>query len=284
MSDCIFCKKTFSCKSNLDRHLSTNTCKSKIFNSQLDVYKQITKEVKLQVEQVLQQLPIESPVKLPIELPVETQLAIIPNTLIFDGEFAGREHEIRITPDKMISVIDFIRVVGGQKKPQNVWYDIKKKYKNELGTFCSQYKFPGQGKTTGPVINVQGMVKLLFLLPGDLAKQFRSKSAEVMIRYLGGDLTLIDEIKAIDQVHINNPNNNLQVFREEVKTQLLLNFDQMNHSSHLLLYFGGKTYIFYTLLVLYDGKWYIKFGIVHIRDFFDRFKEHVTANIFLLNT
>lgn len=47
------------------------------------------------------------------------------------------------------------------------------------------------------------MVKLLFLLPGETAKQFRNKSAETMIRYLGGDLTLIDEIKKIDQEHIN---------------------------------------------------------------------------------
>ena len=60
------------------------------------------------------------------------------------------------------------------------------------------------------------MVKLLFWLPGETAKQFRSKSAEVMIRYLGGDITLIDEIKAIDQEYIINPNNIAHVFREEV--------------------------------------------------------------------
>jgi hypothetical protein len=35
--------------------------------------------------------------------------------LQFDGIFQGKENEIRITPDKMISVFDFIKVAGGQK-------------------------------------------------------------------------------------------------------------------------------------------------------------------------
>ncbi len=210
-----------------------------------------------------------------IELPEETQLVIIPNNLplMFDGEFAGREHEIRITPDKMISVFDFITVVGGQKNFYDTWNDLKKKYGEEILGFSEDYKFGTKKKT--PVVNVQGMVKLLFWLPGDLAKQFREKSAETMIRFLGGDLTLIDEIKAIDQAHVNNPNNNLQVFREEVTNQHLLNFDQINYSKQLLAHFGGKTDVFYMLQVFYSEKLYLKFGIVNIRDFFERFKEHL---------
>jgi hypothetical protein len=98
----------------------------------------------------------------------------IRQTLQFDGIFQGKESEIRITPDNMISVFDFIKVAGGQAKPKNVWYDLEKKYKNELAFFSAQYKFPGQGKT--PVISVAGMVKLLFWLPGETAKKFRSKS------------------------------------------------------------------------------------------------------------
>jgi hypothetical protein len=115
--------------------------------------------------------------------------------LTFDGIFQGREKEIRITSDKQISVFDFIKVVGGQVKPKNVWYELEKKYKNEVALFSGHFKFKGPGQKDTPVINVQGMVKLLFWLPGETAKQFRSKSAETMIRYLGGDLTLIDEIK-----------------------------------------------------------------------------------------
>ena len=52
------------------------------------------------------------------------------------------------------------------------------------------------------------MVKLLFWLPGELAKQFRTKTAEVMIRYLGGDQELVDrlnieiQIEQIEEIEI----------------------------------------------------------------------------------
>ena len=41
-----------------------------------------------------------------------------------------RESEIRITPDKRISVFDFIKVVGGQKNPRDTWKDILKNHKS----------------------------------------------------------------------------------------------------------------------------------------------------------
>jgi hypothetical protein len=193
--------------------------------------------------------------------------------LTFDGIFKGRESEIRITPDKMVSVFDFIKVVGGQINPRKTWADLMNKYKNEIVTFCYYSQF-GKAKAT-PVINVQGMVKLLFWLPGEMAKQFRSKSAETMIRYLGGDLTLIDEIKAIDQMHVENPNNIAQVFREEVNETNRLNYDQINHSKELLSHFGSKTEIFYMLLFSLAECWYLKFGIVNLRCFYERYNEHV---------
>jgi hypothetical protein len=172
----------------------------------------------------------------------------------------------------MISVFDFITVVGGQRNPKDTWQRILNEHSEELGIVakCDYSQF-GKTKKT-PVVNVQGMVKLLFWLPGELAKQFRSKSAEVMIRYLGGDITLIDEIKAIDQVHIENPNNVAQVFRQEV--QGLLNYNQINNSKQLLLHFGSKTNVLYMLIFYYESSWYLKFGIVHVRPFFERYNEH----------
>ena len=54
-------------------------------------------------------------------------------TLEFDGIFQGRESEIRITPDNMISVFDFIKVAGGQANPKQTWTNIQKEHKHELG-------------------------------------------------------------------------------------------------------------------------------------------------------
>lgn len=68
------------------------------------------------------------------------------NKLQFDGIFQGKENEIRITPDNMISVFDFIRVAGGQENPRKTWLDIEKKYKMRLLLFVTTSNLMGQGK------------------------------------------------------------------------------------------------------------------------------------------
>ena len=246
----------------------------KIVEEVIEIEELVVEEVVEKIEEVVkvEELVVEEVVK------VEENMVETPNQLIFSGIFQGREHEIRITSDKMISVFDFIKVVGGQKNPHETWKDIKKKYKNEVLGFSENLKFPGAGQKLTPVINVQGMVKLLFWLPGELAKQFRSKSAETMIRYLGGDLTLIDEIKTIDQQHIDNPNNIAQVFRDEIQPpqiQSLFNQDQINTSKQLINYFGNKNDIFYMFSFKFFENWYAKYGIVgELRELYLRIEEH----------
>ena len=198
--------------------------------------------------------------------------------LKFDGIFQGRESEIRITSNKMISVFDFIKVVGGQIHPYSTWKRILDEHKDEVCAFCANLKFPGAGQKMTPVVNVQGMVKLLFWLPGESAKQFRSKSAETMIRYLGGDLTLIDEIKHIDQVHQANPNNIAQIFRNEVNNNNnnLFTQDLINTSKKLINYYGNKNDIFYMFSFKLAEEWYAKYGIVgELREFHERISQHI---------
>jgi hypothetical protein len=192
--------------------------------------------------------------------------------LQFEGIFKGREKEIRVTPDKQVSVFDFIKVVGGQKNPKKTWYDVQNNRKNELGTFCSQFKFPGQGKTLTPVINVRGMVKLLFWLPGELAKQFRSKSAEVMIRYLGGDMTLINEIKAIDQEHTVNPDNIAQVFRHHVSEANDLLLKQIGQSDYMIKHFHAKSILYLGHVEQNEESQIVKYG--HTSDIKSTHRRH----------
>jgi hypothetical protein len=276
MMICNLCNKSFNTKSNLNRHLNKEIlCIDKKTLHTLiednEVYN-MHKEVE-RILEIQPQKPQKKQQKLPQQ--IEEIQPVIEQTLIFDGVFHGREKEIRITSNKMISVFDFIKVVGGQKDPYSTWNRILNEHKDEVQAFCTNLKFPGSGQKLTPVVNVQGMVKLLFWLPGETAKQFRSKSAEVMIRYLGGDLTLIDEIKAIDQCHVENPNNVAQMFREEVNNNNLLNFNQINNSNQLLSYFGSKTNVLYMLIFYLSEKWYLKFGIVNVRPFFERYNEHV---------
>jgi hypothetical protein len=246
MSDiiCLFCNKSYSKKVSLNKHLIN--CKATILCNPLEIQKfiinytqravNISKDIEQNVEEPLKEITLD----------VEPD-----HLLVFDGIFSGREKEIRITPDKQISVFDFIKVVGGQTQPDKTWKNILKEHEKEVRNYFTNFKFLGQGQRLTPVINVQGMVKLLFWLPGETAKQFRSKSAEVMIRYLGGDTTLIDEIKAIDQEHIDNPNNIAQVFREQVTERQLFNQDQINTSKRLINYYGDKRDILYVFIQVF---------------------------------
>jgi hypothetical protein len=276
---CNICNFEFKQKQALNKHLNEKRCKSILLNDLVKLNKFIEDQNKdLNVLNVLvedqNKIIEEQIVQEFIEEPILEQELI---QLKFDGIFKGKEKEIRITPNKEISVFDFIKVVGGQAQPRKTWLDIEKKYKKEVVTFCNNFKFEGKGQRLTPVVNVQGMVKLLFWLPGELAKQFRSKSAEVMIRYLGGDTTLIDEIKSIDQEHINNPNNIAQVFRNEVTERQLFNQDQINTSKRLINYYGDKRDIFYMFSFKYLEEWYAKYGMVgEVRNFHQRVQQHIS--------
>ena len=281
---CNFCNNTFSQKCNLKKHLVNNKCKSTKISDIININNLLHEQIikldkyeKKEQEQQEQEIVIEE-IKQEQEIVIESVEQEL--QLKFDGIFQGREHEIRITSDKQVSVFDLIKVVGGQANPRKTWADILKNHKEEVVTFCYNLKFPGIGQKLTPVVNVQGMVKILFWLPGELAKQFRNKSAEVMVRYLGGDITLIDEIKAIDQEHQVTPNNIAQVFREEVVQQqqqnVLFNQDQINTSKRLINYYGDKRDIFYAFLFKYKDELYSKYGIAgEVRDFYKRIEEHV---------
>jgi len=138
------------------------------------------------------------------------------------GIFAGKEP--RITKE-YVSVFDIIKVAGGQKNPKETWKNLMKIHEEEVVQFCDYLKFPGAGQRETPCVNAKGLVKLLMWIPGKLAQEFRNQTADIMIRYLGGDTTLINEIKHTDQLHIQNGESN--IFRKVIKKKL--QYDEKNH-------------------------------------------------------
>lgn len=67
------------------------------------------------------------------------------------------------------------------------------------------FKFSGRGQRDTPVINGPGLVRLLFLLPGVNARKFVAESAETLVRHLGGDETLIEQIHHNREIAQQNP-------------------------------------------------------------------------------
>ena len=63
-----------------------------------------------------------------------------------DGGTAG---DIRITPAGQPSVIDMIRVLGGQKDPSKFWRRLKEAHP-EVRTICPDFQFPGPRQRLTP--------------------------------------------------------------------------------------------------------------------------------------
>ena len=66
-------------------------------------------------------------------------------------------------------------------------------------------KFPDalgrKGQKNTPVVDAKGIVEIIMLLPGRQAARVRRQAAELLVRYLGGDLGIIDEVIALRGLH-----------------------------------------------------------------------------------
>ena len=91
----------------------------------------------------------------------------------------------------------------------------------EVTTNCSDLKFPGRGQRKTPVASVRGIVEIIMLLPGQHAARVRRQAAELFVRYLGGDLAIIDEVCAIrglqDKLAVHAPDDPRHLFGAAVE-------------------------------------------------------------------
>ena len=78
----------------------------------------------------------------------------------------------------------------------DTWQDIPNEKKKEVTEFLRDFQFPSQGQRVQPVITLEGALKLIMWLPGELAKDYRSRACCILTRFLGGDSTLVGEIEA----------------------------------------------------------------------------------------
>ena len=111
-----------------------------------------------------------------------------------DDLFKGAK--IRYTTDEpvKISVFDIIKVVTGIQNPRDNYAHLQQTNAEFVGRFY-KYHFSGQGERPTPVCTVPQMIELINILPGQRAARFRQAGAKVLVRVLGGDETLVDEIR-----------------------------------------------------------------------------------------
>lgn len=97
-----------------------------------------------------------------------------------------------------LSIRDIIMVMCDKNgnHANEIWRRVPENFKEEVNAFCVNLRFKGPGQKAQPVIQFQGALKMMMWLPGEKAKTFRSKAAEILTRYYAGDKTLLNEVWA----------------------------------------------------------------------------------------
>jgi Protein of unknown function (DUF3627) len=115
-------------------------------------------------------------------------------------------HHIRVTHDKLYaSAFDVISAVSGNKNPREAWNTYSKELVEDGSTpMIFAHQFPGEGQRPTPTLTAQGVIELLFLIPGSRAQRFRKYCGAIVIRYLGGDQALVDEISRNERTAVND--------------------------------------------------------------------------------
>ena len=96
-----------------------------------------------------------------------------------------------------VSVIDMVALITGHSPTvcSHTLQRLKESYP-EVGLDWSNFRFAGRGQRDTPVADARGIVEVIMILTGRAAGQVRKAAADVMVRYLGGDLSLVEEIAA----------------------------------------------------------------------------------------
>ena len=114
------------------------------------------------------------------------------------GTLLGREiariRKTDQTPPR-VSVIDVVQAITG-KDARHAAEDVRGLCFSyaEVDGISVHYRFPGRGQRDTPVADVRGIVEIVMLLPGRQAARVRRQAAELLCRFLGEDLALVDEV------------------------------------------------------------------------------------------
>ena len=121
-----------------------------------------------------------------------------------------------------ISVIDVATLVTGKdarKAAQDVGF--VKNRDPEVAQNLGLFKFSGRAQRNTPVATCRGVVELVMLLPGRHAALVRKQACELLVRYLGGDMSLISEVCALrglqEELAVRAPEDPARAFGEAVE-------------------------------------------------------------------
>jgi hypothetical protein len=136
---------------------------------------------------------------------------------------AGIKNDTRVrTVDlegvKRVSALDVIKLmIDPRSSASVVWSRVTEQFPDLLQGMVN-YRFSGAGQRPTPTINAQSTVMLMNVIPGKCAVKFRLHCADIVVRFLGGDETLISDVHRNadiqENLHVNHP---YSIFGADVK-------------------------------------------------------------------
>jgi hypothetical protein len=127
---------------------------------------------------------------------------------------------IRMTVERQPSLIDVISIITRKNNDESsgTWRTIVDRFP-EVRENLSIFQFPGKSQRPTPVAqNLKVLIQVIFLLPGQQAALVRQAAAEVFVRFMGGDLSLIGEVQRMHEVQAflreHEPGHPARVFGE----------------------------------------------------------------------
>ncbi len=137
------------------------------------------------------------------------------------------------------SIYDVISAVTGLNSNHagKAYRDLTARYP-EVHSVGVNFRFRGRGQRDTPVASVRGIVEIIMLLPGEQAARVRRQAAELLCRWLGGDLALVDEVCRIrgfqEEMAAQRPEDPRRIFGEAVEASMMI-------KKTLLFLFSSKT-------------------------------------------
>ena len=147
-------------------------------------------------------------------------MASMDSFLQLDAQALGQIRKTSEDPPR-VSIYDVIQAVTGQSTPRMIYSRLKEAFP-EVVTDLDNLQFPGAGQRPTPVTDARGIVEIIMLLPGRVAARFRKETASVLVRFLGGDLSLVDELAEIHLAQQNLPEEHpARLFGQTVESERL---------------------------------------------------------------
>ena len=100
------------------------------------------------------------------------------------------------------SAYDFVNFVTGHERGNEYAGNLIRRlvkpgsaHAEEVQSLWLDFRFPGQGQKSTPCMTLRGLQRLLMILGGRVAAEYREIVEGVFTRYMAGDTSLIEEVR-----------------------------------------------------------------------------------------